>query len=146
MSAFRELATLNQNSRDGLVVLFKEASELFFLNIGLSFSFALPIASEWFLSKLLAYRRDFIYIRALSTSTKGAKISWVDVILATIAETSVCMFNGMSHADDMEGTLARHKEDEAIRTASQLPCRSSLGCDIFVTYRTEIPGPKCWTF
>lgn len=128
MSAFRELATLNQTSRDGLVDLFKEASE-FFLDTkpGLSVSLAFPIASERFLSKLLAYRRDFIHIRALSTLTKGAKISWVDVILATIAETSVCISSGMSRVDGMEGTLARHKEDEAIRTASQLPCRSSLG-------------------
>ena len=113
---------------------------------GLAFCFSFPIASEWFLSKLLAYRRDFISIGALSTSTKGAKISWVDVILATIAETSVCISSGTSHVDGMEGTLARHKEDEAIRAVSQLPCRSSLGYDILVTNRTEIPGPKRWAF
>jgi hypothetical protein len=113
---------------------------------GLDFCFSFPIAGEWFLSKLLAYRRDFIYVGALSTSSKGAKISWVDVILATIAETSVCISSGTSHVDGMEGTLARHKEEEAIRAVSQLPCRSSLRYDIFVTNRIEIPGPKCWTF
>jgi hypothetical protein len=94
---------------------------------GLALCFSFPIASEWFLSKLLAYRRDFIYIGALSTSANGAKISWVDVVLATIAEISVCISSGTSHVDGMEGTLARHREDEAIRAASQLPCRSSLG-------------------
>ena len=98
------------------------------------------------MSKLLAYRRDFIYIGALSTLVKGALISGIDVILAAIAEASVCISSGASHVDGMEGTLARHKEDEAIRAASQLPCRSSLGCDVFVSNRTKIPGPKCWTF
>lgn len=77
--------------------------------------------SEWFLSKLLAYRRDFLYIGVLSTLAKGALISWIDVVLATIAETSVCISSDASHVDGMEGTLARHKEDEAIRAASQLP-------------------------
>ncbi|KAI9460904.1 hypothetical protein BJY52DRAFT_238446 [Lactarius psammicola] len=90
-------------------------------NVDLTFSFSFPIASEWFLSKLLAYRRDFLYTGALSTPAKGALISWIDVILATIAETSVCISSDTSHVDGMEGTLARHKEDEAIRAASQLP-------------------------
>jgi hypothetical protein len=90
-------------------------------------AFISPLASEWFLSKLLAYRRDFLYIGALLTSAKGALISWIDVILATIGETSVCISSNTSRVDSMEGTLAKHQEDEVIRAASQLPCRSNLG-------------------
>jgi hypothetical protein len=103
------------------VEAFKEASE--FLKLLLTFCFSFHIASEWFLSKLLAYRRD---IGALSTSAKGALVSEIDVIIATIAEASVCISGGTSHVDSMGDTLARHKEDEAIRAASQLPCRSSI--------------------
>ena len=86
------------------------------------------------MSKLLEYRRDFLYIGALTTSVKGALISWIDVILAVIAETSVCISSDTTRVDSMKGTLARHKEDEAIRAASQLPCRPNLG----VTYSSLI--------
>lgn len=81
-------------------------------------------ASEWFLSKLLAYRREFRYVGALSASIEGAFVSWGDVIIANIAVTSVCIASGAHNTDGMEGTLAKQKEDEAVRAASQLPCKS----------------------
>jgi hypothetical protein len=82
------------------------------------------LASEWFLSKLLAYRREFRYVDALSASIEGAFVSWGDVIIANIAVTSVCIASGVHNTDGMEGTLARQKEDEAFWAASQLPCKS----------------------
>jgi hypothetical protein len=80
-------------------------------------------ASEWFLSKLLAYRRKFLYVGILSTSIKGAVVSWVDVILANVAMVSVYIASGAAEVDGMEGTLASQRENEAILAASQLPCK-----------------------
>lgn len=82
-------------------------------------------ASEWFLSKLLAYRREFYHVGILSGSIKGVVVSWVDVILANVAMTSVYIASGIADVDGMEGTLATQKENEAIRAASQLPCKPS---------------------
>ena len=80
-------------------------------------------ASECFLSKLLAYRREFLHVGVLSASIKGALVSWVDVILANIAMTSVCIASDTVDIDGMRHTLARREEDETVRAASQLPCR-----------------------
>lgn len=82
-------------------------------------------ASEYFLSKLLAYRREFLHVGILSASVKGAVVSLVDVILANIAMTSVCIAGDTADMDGMKHTLARREEDEAIRAASQLPCKLS---------------------
>jgi hypothetical protein len=82
-------------------------------------------ASEWFLSKLLAYRREFLYVRVgiLSVSIKGAVVSWVDVILANVAMVSVYIASDTADVDGMGGTLASQRENEAILAASQLPCK-----------------------
>lgn len=80
-------------------------------------------ASEHFLSKLLAYRREFLHVDVLSASLKGALVSWVDVILANIAMTSVCIAGDTADMDGTKHTLAGREEDEAIRAASQLPCK-----------------------
>jgi hypothetical protein len=82
-------------------------------------------ASELFLSKLLAYRREFRHVGVLSASVNGALVSWVDVMLANIAMTSVCISSYTADMDGMMHTLARREEDEAIRAASQLPCKLS---------------------
>lgn len=82
-------------------------------------------ASECFLSKLLAYRREFRHVDVLSASVYGALVSWVDVILANIAMASVCIASDTFDMDGMMHTLARREEDEAIRAASQLPCKLS---------------------
>lgn len=82
-------------------------------------------ASECFLSKLLAYRREFRHIDLLSASVYGALVSWVDVILANIAMTTVCIASDTFDMDGMMHTLARREEDEANRAASQLPCKLS---------------------
>jgi hypothetical protein len=52
-------------------------------------------------------------------------VSLVDVILANIAMTSVCIAGDTADMDGMKHTLARREEDEAIRAASQLPCKLS---------------------
>lgn len=39
--------------------------------------------------------------------------------------TSVYIASGIADVDGMEGTLATQKENEAIRAASQLPCKPS---------------------
>ncbi|KAF8481155.1 hypothetical protein DFH94DRAFT_738363 [Russula ochroleuca] len=101
--AVRELSIPDSNNRDGLMEVFKE------------------ITSEHFLAKLLAYRREFLYVGVLSASLKGALVSWVDVILANIAMTSVCIASDTAGVDGMKHTLAGREEDEAIRAASQLP-------------------------
>jgi hypothetical protein len=82
-------------------------------------------ASECFLSKLLAYRREFLYVGVLSASVKGALVSWVDVILANIAMASVYIASDTADMDGMKHTLARREEDEAVRAASKLPCKLS---------------------
>lgn len=82
-------------------------------------------ASEHFLSKLLAYRRKFRHVGVLSASVNGALVSWVDVMLANIAMTSVCISSCIADMDGMRNTLARQEEVEAIRAASQLPCKLS---------------------
>ena len=81
--------------------------------------------SEWFLSKLLAYRREFRSVAVLSASIKGAVVSWADIILAHVAMASVYIASGVANVDGMEGTLAMQKENEAIRAASQMPCKRS---------------------
>ena len=81
--------------------------------------------SEWFLSKLLAYRREIHFATFLSASIKGAVVSWADVILANVAMASVYIASGTADVDGVEGTLAMQKENEAIRAASQLPCKRS---------------------
>jgi len=81
--------------------------------------------SEWFLSKLLAYRREFHFATFLSVSMKGAVVSWADVILANVAMASVYIASGTTDVDGVEGTLAMQKENDAIRAASQLPCKRS---------------------
>jgi hypothetical protein len=83
-------------------------------------------ASECFLSKLLAYRREFLHVGVLFASVKGALVSCADVMLANIARTSVCIAGIAGDAVDMDGmthTLARREEDEAILASSQLPCK-----------------------
>jgi hypothetical protein len=82
-------------------------------------------ANEHFLSKLLAYRREFLHVGVLSTSVKGALVSWIDVILANIAMTSVRIASDTADVDGMKHTLAGREEDEAIRAASQLPSKLS---------------------
>jgi hypothetical protein len=77
-------------------------------------------------AKLLAYRREFLPIRVLSASIGGTLVSCVDVILANISMASVCIASRTTDMDGLEGTLAKQREDEAIRAASQLPRR--LGC------------------
>lgn len=93
---------------------------------GITFNSYFFSASEWFLSKLLAYRREFLYVGVLSVSMNGALISWADIILANIATISVCVASDATDMDGMEGTLARQKEDEVMRAASQLPCKLGL--------------------
>jgi hypothetical protein len=80
-------------------------------------------ASECFLSKLLAYRREFLHVGVLFASVKGALVSCADVILANIARTSVCIAGDTADMDGMTHTLARREEDEAILASSQLPCK-----------------------
>lgn len=80
-------------------------------------------ASECFLSKLLAYRREFLHIGVLFASVKGALVSCADVILANIAMTSVRIAGDTADMDGMTCTLARREEDKAILAASQLPCK-----------------------
>ncbi|KAI0304911.1 hypothetical protein BC826DRAFT_22884 [Russula brevipes] len=101
--AIRELATPESWDCDELMDVFKE------------------ITSEWFLSKLLAYRREFLPIRVLSASIDGTLVSCVDVMLANISMASVCIASRTTDMDGLEGTLAKQREDEAIRAASQLP-------------------------
>jgi uncharacterized membrane protein (DUF485 family) len=81
--------------------------------------------SEWFLSKLLAYRREFLYVGILSASIKGAVVSWIDVILANVAMVSVYIASSTADVDGMGATLASQREHEAILAASQLPCKPS---------------------
>ena len=81
--------------------------------------------SEWFLSKLLAYRREIHFAATLSVLIKGAVVSWADVILANVAMASVYIASGTANVDGMEGTLAMQKEIETIRAASQLSCKRS---------------------
>jgi hypothetical protein len=95
------------------------------ITFGIAFNSFLRSASEHFLAKLLAYRREFLYVGVLSASLKGALVSWVDVILANIAMTSVCIASDTAGVDGMKHTLAGREEDEAIRAASQLPCKLS---------------------
>ncbi|KAH9064247.1 hypothetical protein EDB87DRAFT_1393709 [Lactarius vividus] len=65
--------------------------------------------------------------RELGALNQGGRDGLVEVfkeanaILATIAETCVCISSDAPHVDGVKDTLARHREDEAIRTASQLP-------------------------
>ncbi|KAH9985424.1 hypothetical protein BJV74DRAFT_576246 [Russula compacta] len=101
--AIRELAMPDSTDHEELIEVFKE------------------ITGEWSLSKLLANRRAFRSVGVLSISVKGALVSWVDVILANIAMTSVYIASDTVDTDGMEGTLARQKEDEAIQAASRLP-------------------------
>ncbi|KAF8507125.1 hypothetical protein F5888DRAFT_72856 [Russula emetica] len=79
------------------------------------------ITSECFLSKLLAYRREFLHVGVLFASIKGALVSCADVILANIAMTSVCIASDTVDMDGMTHTLARREEDEAVLASSQLP-------------------------
>jgi len=81
--------------------------------------------SEWFLSKLLAYRRGIHFAAVLSVFIQGAVVSWADVILANVTMASVYIASGTANVDGMEGTLAMQKENETIRAASQLPCKRS---------------------
>jgi hypothetical protein len=90
--------------------------------LGMALTDSLSSASEWFLSRILSYRREFRLVAALSASIEGAFVSWGDVILANIAVTAVSIASCTPGTDGMEGTLARQKEDEAVRAASQLPC------------------------
>ncbi|KAH9982444.1 hypothetical protein BGW80DRAFT_1453333 [Lactifluus volemus] len=83
--ALRELASPDPSDRDGLIEVFTK------------------ISSEWSLSRLLAYRREFRHIAALSTSD------------------AVSVASCVHDTDGMKGTLARQEEDEDIRAASQLP-------------------------
>lgn len=101
--AVRELVLSNSNNRDGLMEVFKE------------------ITSECFLSKLLAYRREFLHVGVLFAFVKGALVSCADVILANIAMTSVCIAGDAADMDGMMHTLAKREEDEAILASSQLP-------------------------
>ncbi len=88
-----------------------------------SHSIPLRSVSECFLSKVLAYRREFLHVGVLSASVKGAVVSCADVILANIAIISVCVASDTAVTDGMKHTLARREEDEAILAASQLPCK-----------------------
>jgi hypothetical protein len=80
-------------------------------------------ANECFLSKLLAYRREFLHVGVLFASVKGALVSCADAILANIAMTSVCIAGDTADMDGMAHTLAMREEDEAILASSRLPCK-----------------------
>ncbi|KAI0307780.1 hypothetical protein B0F90DRAFT_62645 [Multifurca ochricompacta] len=121
MCAIRELASPNENNRDSPMEVFKAISGCAVDASEMMLTICLHLASESFLSKLLAYRREFLYVPALSASVEGTFVSCIDVILANIAEASAYIATDASDIDGMKGSLSRQKEYELIRAASQLP-------------------------
>ena len=95
-----------------------------FIISGIAFNSLIAPASECFLSKLLAYRREFLHVGVLFASVKGALVSSADVILTKIAVTAACIAGDTTNMGGMTHTLASLEEDEAILASSQLPCKS----------------------
>jgi hypothetical protein len=126
--ALRELASPDPSDRDGLIEVFRKICGWSGMH-GMELTYPLYLASEWSLSRLLAYRREFRHIVGLSTSVQGALVSWGDIVLANIARTAVSVASCVHDTDGMKGTLARQEEDEDIRAASQLPCESGRVTD-----------------
>jgi hypothetical protein len=126
--AIRELASPDPSDRDGLIEVFRKICGWSGIH-DMELIYCLSLASEWSLSRLLAYRRDFRHIAGLSASVEGALVSWGDIVLANIARTAVSVASCVYDIDSMKGTLARQEEHEAIRAASQLPCESGRVTD-----------------